>query len=210
MKFVVMAAAWLLAAPVHAQVDALSDAALGILTKAADETAAIEVPPVPKMLLLATIAATDPKHLDRAAHQSQLTLQLARLHLVGTSATTFERKAFETALAELLGARLTPRQIAEVYAATVYYGRNCYGFVDAAGGLARTSPSRATDGVWLGLAALPRSPTLYLGSRVALKARVADIIEVLRVAGLVNEAEAERLSALPLANIDSGNGCSSN
>jgi membrane peptidoglycan carboxypeptidase len=121
----------------------------------------------------------------------------------------FQRNSSEQALAEYLGERMSAREIAEAYAAMVYFGRNCYGYQSAVQGLARTTAERADDATWLALAALPRSPSFYLRDRSALKDRVSGIIADMQSAGLVDGAEAERLKSLPLASVDIGPGCSS-
>ena len=195
------------ALPLAAQSDRLSDKARAELAAVAAAVAARDPGPVPEILVLATIAASQSDHLERDPSESRLTRQLARMHL--GAMPTLQRKDHETALANLLGERLEARRIAEIYAATVYYGRNCHGYSDAVRGLARLTPDRAGEAVWLALAALPRSPTLYLGNRVALKDRVALIVAAMEDAGLVGAAEAERLDALPLAHVDAGIGCSS-
>ena len=59
----------------------LSEKALGQLRATAAEIGAIEPGTVPEMLLKALIAAEDPAHLRRSPETSNLTKQLARLHL---------------------------------------------------------------------------------------------------------------------------------
>lgn len=183
-----------------AQSSALSEKRLEEILKIADRIAATAPGSAPEVLLDATLA------LGTVQGERPLAEQVAGMNL--GPMRTLERKAAVAALAEGLEERLSPRDIAAIYASSVYYGRNCYGHADAARGLARLTPERAGDGVWLALAALPRSPTLYLGDRSALRARVALIINAMEAAGLASAREAARLRALPLANIDSGQGCS--
>ena len=121
---------------------------------------------------------------------------------------TLERRAAETALAKFLSERLTPSDIVRIYAATVYYGRNCYGYSDASAGLAAEWHTQAGDDVWLALAALPRSPSWYLRDRTALAGRVDSIISEMFDAGLVDKKTTERLESLPKANLHAGKGCS--
>ena len=161
---------------------------------------------MPDLLFKATIAAEQPDHLDRSPENSGLTRQLARLHL--GAMPTLERRAAETALARFLGERLSPSDIVRVYAASVYYGRNCYGYRDASAGLAAKWHAQAGDEVWLALAALPRSPSWYLRDRTALAGRVDSIISEMFEAGLISEETAERLESLPKANLHAGTGCS--
>ena len=162
---------------------------------------------MPELLLKALIAAEDPAHLKRSLETSNLTKQLARMHL--GAMRTLERQAAETALASYLAERMSPTEVARAYAALVYYGRNCFGYRDAAIGLARKTPERAEDAIWLALAALPRSPSFYLRDRAALRDRVATLVSAMENAGLVDAEEAKRLDSLPLASVDVGVGCSS-
>lgn len=203
-----IALACLVALPAAAQQQTLPESRMQELRQIVDEIAAIETGPVPDLLLRATIAATEPDHLSRTPTRSALTRQLANMRLERLGALrTLERETHQTALATLLGERLSAGKIAAVYTVTVYYGRNCHGYADAARGLARQDPADADDSVWLALAALPRSPTWYLRDRVALKDRIADIIDRMEDANLVSEDTAERLENLPTANLDAGNGC---
>jgi membrane peptidoglycan carboxypeptidase len=162
---------------------------------------------VPELLLKALIAAEDPAHLKRSPETSNLTKQLARLHL--GAMPTLQRQAAETALATFMAENMTPTEIARAYAALVYYGRNCFGYRDAAIGLARKTPERAEDGIWLALAALPRSPSFYLRDRAALRDRVETLLSAMKSAGLIDAEDARRLESLPLASVDVGEGCSS-
>ena len=185
----------------------LSEKALGQLRATAAEIGAIEPGTVPEMLLKALIAAEDPAHLRRSPESSNLTKQLARLHL--GAMPSLQRQEAETALATYLSESMSPTDIARAYAALVYFGRNCYGYREAAGGLARQSPEKADDTVWLALAALPRSPSFYLRDRAALRDRVATLLVAMQKAGLIDPEEAQRLENLPLASVDTGPGCSS-
>lgn len=185
----------------------LSDKALNQLRVTADQIAAIEPGRVPDILLRAIIAAEQRDHLSRAAANSRVTRQLASMHL--GAMPSLRREAAEDALSAFLGERMSPADIARVYASVVYFGRNCYGYRNAVQGLARRTADRADETVWLALAALPRSPSFYLRDRSALRARVSRIIADMRAAGLVDSAEAERLDSLPLADVDIGPGCSS-
>ena len=175
------------------------------LRQIADRIALIEPGEVPDLLVRALIAAEDPEHLNRAAPLSRMTLQVARTYLPAMQ--TLKRKASEVMLATYLGERLTPVELARVYAATVYYGRNCFGYEAAAPGLARVSPKGAPDEVWMALAALPRSPTWYLRDRVALRERVGLVIDEMLDANLIGKDSAERLRDLPIANLSVGKGC---
>ncbi|NNE86579.1 MAG: hypothetical protein HKN27_00760, partial [Silicimonas sp.] len=121
---------------------------------------------------------------------------------------SMERKAFTVALTTMLGERLSPGRIAALYAAKAYYGRNCYGHVDAVFGLTRKTPQTADDAVWLALAALPRSPSLYLRNRSALRIRVKTIIDEMHSSNSITEQTAQRLENLPIANLSVGKGCS--
>ncbi|NND41147.1 MAG: hypothetical protein HKO04_03625 [Silicimonas sp.] len=185
---------------VAAQTGDLSEKRLAELRVIADRIALIETGDVPDMLVNAVFAANGTRG------ERPLADQVAGMNL--GAMRTLERKAAVIALAAFLRERISERAIAEVYAATVYYGRNCYGYVDAVRWLARRTPDRAGDNVWLALAALPRSPSLYLRDRSALKARVAVIVTEMEAQNLVGSDAAERLRGLPLANIDSGKGCS--
>lgn len=185
----------------------LSEKALAQLRGIADRIAAVEAGEVPEVLIAAIIAAEQRDHLRRAPADSGLTRQLARMHL--GSMPLFQRNASELALGVYLGERMSAREIAETYAAMVYFGRNCYGYQDAVRGLVRTTPERADDATWLALAALPRSPSFYLSDRAALDDRVSAIISDMEGSGLVDGAEAARLKMLPLASVDTGPGCSS-
>jgi membrane peptidoglycan carboxypeptidase len=196
----------LIALPAWAQTR-LSDKALEQLRATATEVAAVETGQVPELLLKALIAAEDPAHLKRSPETSNLTKQLARLHL--GAMPTLQRQAAENALATFLAERLSPSDIARAYAALVYYGRNCFGYRDAAIGLARKTPERAEDAIWLALAALPRSPSFYLRDRAALRDRVETLVTGMKNAGLIDAEEAKRLDSLPLASVDVGVGCSS-
>ena len=196
----------LIALPASAQTR-LSDKALDQLRTTASEVAAVETGQVPELLLKALIAAEDPAHLKRSLETSNLTKQLARMHL--GAMRTLERQAAETALASYLAKRMSPTEVARAYAALVYYGRNCFGYRDAAIGLARKTPERAEDAIWLALAALPRSPSFYLRDRAALRDRVGTLVSAMENAGLIDAQEAKRLDSLPLASVDVGVGCSS-
>ena len=196
----------LIALPAWAQTR-LSDKALEQLRATATEVAAVETGQVPELLLKALIAAEDPAHMKRSPETSNLTKQLARLHL--GAMPTLQRQAAENALATFLAERLSPSDIARTYAALVYYGRNCFGYRDAAIGLARKTPERAEDAIWLALAALPRSPSFYLRDRAALRDRVETLVTGMKNAGLIDAEEAKRLDSLPLASVDVGVGCSS-
>lgn len=196
----------LTALPAAAQ-SRLSEKALDQLRATASEVAAVETGQVPELLLKALIAAEDPAHLKRSPETSNLTKQLARLHL--GAMPTLQRQAAETALAAFLAENMTPTEIARAYAALVYYGRNCFGYRDAAIGLARKSPDRAEDEIWLALAALPRSPSFYLRDRAALRDRVGTLVTRMKNAGLLSAEDARRLESLPLASVDVGEGCSS-
>lgn len=184
----------------------LSERTTTELRNAADRIALIEPGPVPDLLFKAIIAAEQPDHLNRSPENSRLTRQLARLHL--GAMPTLERRAAETALAKFIGERLSPGDIVRVYAATVYYGRNCYGYRDTSAGLAAEWHTQAGDDVWLALAALPRSPSWYLRDRTALAGRVDFIISEMFDAGLIEKKTAERLESLPKANLHAGKGCS--
>lgn len=185
----------------------LSDKSLAQLQEIADQIAGLETGPIPAVLVAALIAAEERTHLTRPPATSKLTRQVASMHL--GSMQSLKRRAAELALADYLGARMTPARIAEVYASRVYFGRNCYGYQNAVQGLARTTVERADDAVWLALAALPRSPSFYLRDRAALKDRVSGIVHDMQAAGLVDATQAERLKELPLASVDTGPGCSS-
>ena len=184
----------------------LSERTTSELRNVANRIALIEPVPVPDLLLKAIIAAEQPDHLDRRPENSGLTRQLARLHL--GAMPTLERRAAEAALAKFIGERLSPGDIVRIYAATVYFGRNCYGYRDASAGLAAEWHTEAGDDVWLALAALPRSPSWYLRDRTALAGRVDTIISEMFDAGLVDQKTAERLESLPKANLHAGKGCS--
>ena len=184
----------------------LSERTTAELRSAAAQIALIEPGPVPDLLLRAIIAAEQPDHLDRSPENSGLTRRLARLHL--GAMPTLERRAAETALAKFIGERLTASDIVRIYAASVYYGRNCYGYRDASAGLAAEWHTQAGDDVWLALAALPRSPSWYLRDRTALAGRVDTIISEMFEAGLITQETAERLESLPKANLHAGKGCS--
>lgn len=183
-----------------AQERGLGEARLAELRGLADQIALIEAGSVPEALVRAFLA------VEGTRGERGLSAQLAAMHL--GAMRTLERRAAETALAAMIEDNLSPREVAGVYAATVYYGRNCYGYTDAVRGLARRAPQNAGDAVWLALAALPRSPSLYLRDRSALRARVEVIIDEMEVQAQVDSTIAERLRELPLANIDSGKGCS--
>lgn len=170
------------------------------LERLAERIALIETGDVPEMLVLASMAFAE------LPGERPVVEQVAGLHL--GAMRTLERKASVKALRGFLENRLSPEGIARIYAATVFYGRNCFGYEDAVRGLARRTPASAGDAVWLALAALPRSPSFYLGDRSALRARVAMIVDEMEASRLVGKAEAERLRDLPLANVDTGNGCS--
>lgn len=178
----------------------LSKKALAQLDALADRIALVDPGEVPETLLLATLAFAE------LPGERPLAEQVAGLHLGAMEA--LERKASVLALAGYLDDRLSREAIARVYAATIFYGRNCYGYQDAVRGLARRTPSSAEDEVWLALAALPRSPSWYLTDRSALKARVALIVDAMETSNLVTKARADRLRDLPLASVDSGGGCS--
>lgn len=199
-RFVVVFALLVWPVAVVAQSGALAEKRLVELQRLADRIALIDTRDVPEMLIKATLAAND------TGGDRPLAEQVAGMNL--GPMRTLERKAAVSALAIYLEERMSPRSIAGIYAATVYYGRNCYGYVDAVRGLARKTPKRAGDAVWLGLAALPRSPSLYLRDRSALKARVAAIVNALEAQNLVGSRAAGRLRELRMANIDSGKGCS--
>ena len=197
-------AAW----PAGAQQAVLSEMTLALLGKMADEVPPTETGTAPDILLRATIAANEPRHMTRPPARSALTRQLAHMNLVELGAMrTLERTAYADALTAMLADRLSPGRIVAIYAATVYYGRNCYGYAAASTGLARKTVDEADDAVWLALAALPRSPTWYLRDRVALKDRVEMIIEEMEAASLISEESARRLDALPIASVDVGRGC---
>lgn len=203
-----VAAALLAVLPLSAMAQSgLSKKSLAQLEQIADEIAAIDPGQVPNTLTAALIAAEEPEHLRRAPATSRLTLQLADMHL--GAMPTLQRVAAKEALATDLGKRMTPTEIVEVYAALVYFGRNCYGYRAAVQGLARSTADRADDAIWLALAALPRSPSFYLRDRAALRDRVRRIVSDMQGVGLVDAQGAERLKTLPLASVDTGAGCSS-
>ena len=204
MRLVLIALA-ALAIPASAQ-NRLSEQTHQSLRAAADQIAAIVPGRVPELLVKAIMAAEQPDHLERAPAKSSLTQQLARMHL--GAMPTLEQKSAEAALATYIGERMTPRDIVRTYAATVYFGRNCFGFADASSGLARKWYSEAEAEIWLALAALPRAPSWYLRDRTALATRVDDIFSEMLDAGLIEEREAQRLERLPIANLHAGKGCS--
>ncbi len=181
------------------------EAALARLTEAADSIAAVEPGSVPLMLLKAVIAANQSDHLTREPARSALTRSLVGQWL--TKTPTQQLRAELDMLSALVGERISPRRVAEIHSATVFYGRNCRGFAEAAEGIADVPVGEASDAVWLALAALPRAPSVYLGNRGALKDRVRYIIDEMKHARLVDAKEAERLSDLPVANLDRGPGC---
>ena len=196
---VLLAALTLLPVSTTAQPD-LSKKSLVQLEQLAERIALIDPGEVPNVLLLATLAFAE------LPGERPLAEQVAALHLGAMQ--SLERKASVLALRGFLEEQLSQEAIARIYAATTFYGRNCYGFEDAVRGLARQHPARADDEVWLALAALPRSPSWYLSDRSALKARVALIVDELETSKLVSKAEAGRLRGLPLASVDTGGGCS--
>lgn len=171
---------------------------LGVL---ADRIVGVETGRVPEALTLAILAHNS---LDSERPISE---QLAGMNL--GAMRMLERRTTVMHLSRLLEERASERELAGVYAATVFYGRNCYGYADAVRGLARQRIESAGDDVWLALAALPRSPSLYLRDRSALKARVDLTIDQMEAQNMVTSEVAERLRDLKLANVDSGRGCSS-
>lgn len=186
--------------PVVAQVADLSKKRMAELDLVADQILAIETGRVPEALTLALLA------LNSLEGARPLSEQVAGMNI--GAMRSLERKATVTVLSRLLEERATQRELAAIYAATVFFGRNCYGFDAAVRGLARQRPERAGDDVWLALAALPRSPSLYLRDRSVLKARVDKIIDEMEEQELVTPGVADRLRDLKLANVDSGKGCS--
>lgn len=180
----------------------LSDKMLTELEKTADRIALTRSGEVPGILLQGALA------LSGAPNEPRIAEQLASLNL-DEAMRTLERRTALGVLTGMIEARMSPEDIARAYLATVYFGRNCFGYRDAAVGLARMRPERADDAIWLALLALPRSPSLYLGDRSALKARVELIIARMRDTGQIDDAGADRLKALRLANVDSGKGCKS-
>ncbi len=191
----------LFAMAANAQVSTRDAARLATI---ADQLAATETGPVPPLLTLAIIAAHEPTHLLRDTATSQITLQLAGPHI--GARPTLKRNAHLEALMALLAERMEPQRIAEVFAATAYYGRNCRGYAQAARGLAGAPPEQAPDEVWLGLASLIRSPAWYLSDRTALRERVLEILSVFAASGMLNQADLDHLAALPIARFE-GKGC---
>lgn len=206
-KLIVLITAALLCVSPMASAQQISKKKLAELENIADRIALIEAGPVPDILIFATIAATQADHLTRDSATSELTGQLAGQYLAPSS--TLQRKAERKALSAQIAERMAPLDIARTFAATVYYGRNCYGFDAAIRGLARKRVSQAKDNDWLALAALPRSPSFYLRDRSALRERVRGLITDMRIAGLVTAKQANRLEDLPLSNLDNGQGCAS-
>lgn len=171
-------------------------AELGVL---AERILAVETGSVPEALTRAMLAQ------ETIRGDAPLSEQVAGMNL--GAMRSLERKSAVMVLSRLLEERASPRRIAKIYAATVYYGRNCYGHENAVRGLARQRPDSAGDDVWLALAALPRSPSLYLRDRSALRARVDRIIDAMEAGNLIDEEVAATLRGQKLANVDSGRGC---
>jgi penicillin-binding protein 1A len=163
----------------------------------------------------------DPIGLARAAYTnlvsggvvqggSTLTQQLAK-NLFLTPDRTFERKVQEMILAVWLEARLTKKQILELYLNRVYLGAGAYG-VDAA---SRRYFGKSARGINLAeaatLAALLKAPSSYspILNPKASQARAQQVLAAMHDAGFIGDREAALALATevkPVRDIAGGSG----
>lgn len=130
---------------------------------------------------------------------STITQQLAK-HVIGDRSRTLTRKSLEAMVAWELERRLGKPEILERYLDAVYFGSGATGIHDAAQTYFDTSPAhlRVSEAALLaGLVAAPSARSPFRDAEAARHART-EVIERMRVAGWVSDAEAQHAHAQPL------------
>lgn len=171
-----------------------------------DQLIADGVPEVPPFLVLATIAAEDPDHLDKPPIKSQLTRMVAK-STIKTTKRALEQRADVFARSALLGERLSPEEVARVYIGRVFYGKGCFGHEQALAGLFGSTPATASEMTLVTLAALPRRPLWYREEPDLLAARVAEILAAMEAWGMIGEDQPRALRNAPIPDITKARGC---
>lgn len=141
---------------------------------------------------------------------STITQQLAK-NLFLKPERTFERKVQEVVLALWLEAKLTKRQILELYLNRVYLGAGAYGVDAAAQRYFGKSARNVTLAEAARLAALLKAPSHYspISNPGASETRAQVVLAAMHSAGFINDREAAQALAsevLPARDVAGGSG----
>jgi len=142
--------------------------------------------------------------VESAPRSATLRLQLARMLLCNERGRIWKRQLKELRLANQLGRRFSPNQVLTMYANRVYLGDGTIGVEAASRRLFGKSASQLSLAEAAMIAGLARAPNFYSPQMHRDRAimRRDQVIEALRIRGVVSDDEATKAKSAPLKTVD--------
>jgi len=142
--------------------------------------------------------------VESGPRNATLRLQLARMLLCDERGRIWRRQLKELRLANQLGRRFSPNQVLTMYANRVYLGDGIIGVEAASRHFFGKSASQLSLAEAAMIAGLARAPNLYSPQRHRDRAimRRDQVIEALRIGGVVTDEEAAKAKPAPLNTVD--------